>query len=265
MTESRIGWLGFAIMIAGLLVTYEVCFRAARRRGDVGREARRSQADVAVAGLLALLGLLLAFSFEMGADRFDRRRMLVLDEANAITTTYLRASMVPAPYDARLQELLRRYVHARSSVSSPEELERALRESGRLHTEMWADATAVSRAMPDSPIAALFVASLNKMIDLHEARVTVALYQRLPPSIFSSLYLVALLAMALVGIRAGLDRVRGIVTAGILISSIMSVMALIGSLDSPTSRLFEISKHAMDDTERLLMEPTASARLRGER
>jgi hypothetical protein len=143
--EPQLGWWHIAIMAAGLLVAYEVCCRIAWRRREETREAKKSQADVAVAALLALLGLLLAFSFQIGAERFDKRKALVLDESNAITTTYLRATLVQAPYSQRIQELLREYVQVRAKVTSADELERALKESGRLHGELWASATAIAR------------------------------------------------------------------------------------------------------------------------
>jgi hypothetical protein len=97
------------------------------------------------------------------------------------------------------------------------------------------------------------------MIDLHETRMTVALYQRIPPAIFVSLWLVALLSMGMVGARAGLDRLRGTMSAAILIAAIMCVMALIASLDDPVSRLFSISKHALVDTQRMMGPEATSA------
>jgi len=249
--EPRLGWPELAIMAVGLVVAYEVCYRVGRLRPEEMRDAKKSQADVAVAALLALLGLMLAFSFEIGASRFDNRKALVLDEANAIATTYLRAELIPAPYDQRVQGLLRAYLHARHGWNTPEELERAIKASSSLHSELWANAVGAAHAN-DSPVTALFIASLNSMIDLHEARVTVGLYQRIPPAIFASLYLVSLLAMGMVGLRAGLDRSRGPLPAAILVASIMCVMSLIASLDDPVSRLFHVNQHAIADTERLM-------------
>jgi hypothetical protein len=78
-------------------------------------------------------------------------------------------------------------------------------------------------------------------------------YQRIPPAIFASLYFVALLAIGMVGIRAGLDRLRGPIPAVILIAAVMCVMGLIASLDQPMSRLFTVSNHAIEDTQRTLM------------
>jgi hypothetical protein len=256
LLEPKIGWPQLAIMALGLVLAYEICYRVGRHRREESRDAKKSQADLVVAALLALLGLMLAFSFEIGATRFDRRKGLVLDEANAIATTYLRAKLLPVPYDQRIQQLLRAYVEARHGWSSPEELEQAIKKSSSLHGELWSNAVAAAHATP-TPVTALFIASLNNMIDLHEARVTVGLYQRIPPAIFASLYLVSLLSLGMVGARAGLDRSRGPLPAAILVTSIICVMALIASLDDPVSRLFRISQHALDDTERMMKaEPT---------
>jgi hypothetical protein len=170
---------------------------------------------------------------------------------------------VPAPYNQQIQKLLREYVHTRAQVRSADELERALRESERLHGELWANANAVAAAAP-GPITALFITSLNNMIDLHESRVTVALYQRLPPAIFASLYFVALLAIGMVGLRAGLDQVRGLLSATTLVASIMCVMALIASLDQPMSHLFGVSKHAIEDTQRVLESSSAGTTAQNE-
>jgi hypothetical protein len=250
--EPRIGWLGLVLMAIGLVVAYELCFRIGRHRREESFDAKKSQADVAVAALLALLGLLLAFSFEIGAGRFEKRKDLVLEEADAIGTTYLQAQLLPEPWSARIQALLRDYVQVRIDMTSPEAFERALKESDQLHPELWAQAKAAAQARPDSPIVALFIASLNHMIDLHDARVTVDAFQRMPPAIFASLYLLALLSLGMVGFRAGLDGERGGLPGATLIASIMCVMALIASLDAPASRLFHVSKHAIDATQRMM-------------
>src|SRR5262249_41619486 len=110
-----------------------------------------------------------------------------------------------------------------------------------------------------SPVVSLFLASLNQMIDLLQARITVSFYQRIPPAIFTMLYVVSLLAIGMVGLRAGIDRSRGWMAAAGLVAPIMSVVALIASLDAPLSRLFEINQHAITHA-RQLMSPAAATR-----
>lgn len=252
--DLRLDWPVLLLMTVGLALAYEVSFRIGkhRRRGEA-IQAKKSQADIAVGALLALLGLLLAFSFEIGAGRFDKRKDLVLAEADAIGTAYLQAGLVPDPWGAHIRELLRQYVQVRIDMKSAGEFERAIKESDKLHSALWIQAAGVARARPDSPIAALLIASMNRMIDLHEARVTVDRFERMPPAIFASLYMVALFSLVMLGLRTGLDGERGALPAATLIATIMCVMALIASLDAPVSRIFHVSRHAITATQRMMM------------
>jgi len=258
MLEPRLGLFSLIAMAIGLFVAYEVCYRIGRLRPEELREAKKAQADVAVAALLTLLGLLLAFTFEIGQTRYDTRKQIVLEEGNAIETTYRRAATLPAPHDERMRALLRDYVRVRVGHTTPEAVERAIRESGELHGRLWAEATEAARDTPTA-VVSVFLLSLNQMIDLQGARITVGLYQRIPPAIFTMLYVVSLLAIGMVGLRAGIDRSRGLMSAAVLIAAIMSVIALIASLDSPMSRLFEINQYAIAHAEQLVSKSTAAS------
>ena len=245
-------------MLVGLFAVNEACYRVAARRSVRSPDTRASQVDFIVASVLGLLALMLAFSFDMGEERFVKRRDLVLDEANAIATTYLRADMLPAPQGDRIHGLLRQYVDERADIKSPDDLGRALEASAQLHTQLWREATEVARANMGSPVVSLFVASLNQVIDLHESRVTVGLFQRIPTVILGVLYFVSLLSVAMVGFRSGMERTRSVATIG-LILVIITVLGLIDSLDAPASRLFDISKHALGDTRALIDKDRAPA------
>ena len=253
------GW-ELLVTVASLLIAIEIGYRLGRRRRDATLEARKSQADLLVLTLLGLLSLLLAFSFSMVATRFDQRKALVLDDANAIRTTYLRATPLPAPHGARLQGLLRTYIEVRVRATTPAELEAAIVRSGSMHNELWAEATAVAHANPGSEIVALFLDSLNRLIDLHEARVTVALFQRLPPAILWMLLVVSALAIGMAGFRSGLDRTRSVIPMCALVATVVAVLALIVELDRPASRMFEISQHAMQDVRKAMAHRQISDR-----
>src|SRR5262249_7370760 len=84
-------------------------FRLGRRR-----PTQDSVAHLALFGLqgslLGLVGLLLAFSFSLAISRYEQRRHLVVEEANAIGTVYLRTAFYPGSHADRLRRLLREYV-----------------------------------------------------------------------------------------------------------------------------------------------------------
>jgi hypothetical protein len=252
MSLLQLGALELVLMAVGMLVVCEVCYRFGLRSRDELRGAKRSQTDLAVTALLTILGLLLAFSFDLAASQFVKRRDLVVEDGNAITTAYLRADLLPAPHDERVRELLREYVAKRASVRTFKELEGALRESATLHAELWSETTAAARERYDSPVVARFIDSLNKVIDLQESEINASYYQRLPRAIFWVLYFVSFVSIGLFGLRGGLDRSRNLLSATVLTVVIITVIGLVDSLDNPQSRVFEVSQHAIHDTQQAM-------------
>ena len=100
-------------LFAALLAAQEAGFRAGRRR-------RSGEADTAPTGLGAvegalfgLMGLLIAFTFSGAEARFENRRRLIVQEANAIGTAYLRIDLLPAASQPAVRDLFRRYVDQR--------------------------------------------------------------------------------------------------------------------------------------------------------
>src|SRR5882672_11281158 len=89
-------WLIWLVVTAGLMIAHEIgyLFRrfSAKRRPDGGETSDSIGHRLPAA--LALLGLLIAFTFSMAADRFATRRALVVSEGNAIGTTYLRLQLL---------------------------------------------------------------------------------------------------------------------------------------------------------------------------
>lgn len=248
-------WVVLIGTVALLLLAMEIGFRLGRRRARVDTGNRSAQIGVLVGAILALLGLLLAFSFSIVEGRFASRKELVLEEANAIGTAYLRAGYLPEPHSERAQELLRAYVNVRLNATSPVALEEAISESEELHRELWAEAVTLSRTEPVSRMIPLFVNVLNEVIDLHEARVTVALHQRLPGLILATLFAVSVLAMTMLGYYAGLGRWRSLLPTVIVGIAIASVIVLIIELDRPGTRLFHVSQSAIRDVHETMQDP----------
>lgn len=244
------GWLVAGVSVAVLVVVAELAFRLGRHHTTTSKSSDGPPADqtgMMAGALLGLLGLLLAFSFGIAEARFSKRKSLVLEEANAIGTTYLRAATLPAPHDERIEELLWQYVNLRLEVRDPARIADVIRRSEALQGRLWDEAAELARAHPDSEVVAIFLLSLNEMIDLHESRVTVVFYQRLPPVIVWTLRLIAVLAVGILGYGAGLARHRALVPAAALIFSLVAVEALITSLDRPGSHYFRVSQAAMQD------------------
>src|SRR5580704_16408711 len=144
-------WL-FASLLIVLPGLVEVGLRLTLRvPADVARE-RQEQIEATRNEIAVLLSLLLGFTLAMVLSRFDLRKHLVVDEANAIGTTSLRAHMLPEPSRSKAQELLRQYTEARlesyKSGTDSGTFQRALKRSRQVQTDLWQQAVAVAQQSP---------------------------------------------------------------------------------------------------------------------
>jgi hypothetical protein len=244
--------------IALFLLVTEVAFRIGRRAlADVDEKARPQIATLQAAAL-GLLALLLGFTFSMSIARFDVRKQLVLEEANAIGTTHLRAQLLPAPHGREAADLLQRYVQVRldfySAGIDQVKLRETINRTEALHRELWSRAVVLSTKYPRSIPVGLFVQSLNDTIDLHSKRLT-ALENHVPQSIFILLILVAVLSMGLVGYGHGVGGRRIFLPTVIAATVIASVIILAADLDRPRRGLIKISQKSMLDLRDSLSTP----------
>jgi hypothetical protein len=241
-------WLIFAIVTAFFLFASEIGFRLGWRAQSKSNEPTRSQVNMLEAASLGLLALLLGFTFSMALTRFDTRKQLVLDEANAIGTTYLRAQLLPDPARKEVSNLLRRYVDVRLDFYQVGVNQRKLQnvddETEKLHKALWSYAMATGGRDPRAIPTGLFIQSLNEVIDLHAKRVT-AMENHVPESIFVLLLIVATLSLGLVGYGAGMGRDRNLLPTVISVILIASVILLIMDLDRPRRGLIKVSQQSM--------------------
>lgn len=265
LTETRFDgvplWGLYAATFVLLLLADEIGFRIGRyRHRATGEEESKSQASGITASILALLAFMLAFSFSMAATRFADRKQLVVDEANAIGTAYLRSQLLPDPSAGVGMDLLRQYVDVRlegAKCKDLAELQPLVDRSAELQSRLWDLAIELSKSGHDSVIAGLFVQSVNDVIDLHSKRLTVALRNRIPTTIWATLYFVGFVAMTIMGYHAGLTYVRSMVATVALIATFSAVMVLIIDLDRPSQNLFRVGQDAMVDVQRQVSRPGA--------
>jgi hypothetical protein len=239
-------WALYIITAAVVLLSAEVGWRL----GDYNRRRPKHEKDApvgaVVGSMLGLLAFLLAFTFGMAASRYDARKQLVLQEANAIGTAYLRADMLPEPQRSEIRNLLREYAAPRVQgvtwLMTPD----AMAKSSALHDRLWAAAVAAGAQNPGSILGGLFVESLNEVIDLDETRVTAG-RNRIPDSIWMVLYAVTILTMAAMGYQFGLTGERSWAVVILLVLVFTAVTVLIADLDRPQSGIVQVSQQAMID------------------
>lgn len=245
-------FIGFAIVA---LATYEIGFRLGRFWQLRSPDEEEGPTGMLVGSILALLAFLLAVTMGMASDRFDTRRGLVRDEANTISTTFLRAEYLAEPYREDIRNLLREYVPLRIASSDPTRLEADYARSKEIHHELWAQAVELVRGTPDTEVLALFIDSLNDLIDLHTTRVTARIYARVPETVVLVLVIGAVITLGLVGYSAGLTRRRSILSAVTLVVALGAVITLVIDLDRPSEGFLQVSQQPLIDLHEDLGDP----------
>src|SRR4249919_283271 len=128
----------FAAFAVVMMACYEVGFRLGRWWQERTPGEQEGPTGMLVGSILALLAFLLAVTMGMASDRFDARRAVVLDEANAIGTTYLRAGYLPEPASTEIRQLLREYVPLRIVLTDADDLAADIARSEAIHAQLWA-------------------------------------------------------------------------------------------------------------------------------
>lgn len=236
--------LFIAIFIAVNFAAYEIGYRIGSRSKDEGADAESGPAGLIVGSILALMAFLLAITMGMASDRFDTRRGLVLTEANALGTLYLRSGYLAEPHSEQMQDLVREYVPLRVATNDRAQLDANIARSEELQDEMWAIATEVART-DGSDVTALYIESLNEVIDLHTSRVIAGIYARVPPTILWLLIGGVVLSLGLVGYNAGLSRRRSPMIATVLVLAMGAVIWLVIDLDRPQDGLIHVSQQPL--------------------
>lgn len=247
-----------AAALAVWVVLIELGFRVAARARRRSAGVSPAQLSTTEAAVLSLLALLLAFSFAMAQGRYDARRALVLEESNAIGTTYLRTALLDEPERSELQSLLRRYVDLRVAlheVGFDARRRDALNAASvRLQAQLWDKATRAVARTPNQIASGLFLRSLNDVIDLHEKR-RVAVENLVPLPIVELIFFVGCIAAALVGYDCGLDGARRFWPTFLATLVFVSVAALVLDLDRPSRGVIRVPQESMIRLRHSLRSP----------
>jgi hypothetical protein len=246
-------WFSGVALLAVLLVTSELLYRTGRKSRSRSDETVRSQVSTAQASTLGLLALFLGFTMSMAESRFTARRQIVVKEAAAVGTTYLRADILPEPVRSESKALLRDYVAARRDYfrASASEAPAATARAQAIHAALWSKMDSVVPEVVDSDATALYVESLNEMIDLEAIR-DVAIVARLPWTIRMLLVLIAIIAVGVTAYSTGLGGVRIPLTLVLVPFLIASTFYVIIDLDRSRAGLITTGDLPMMRLQRTL-------------
>lgn len=245
-------WVQFTLTVCLLAVGLEVGYRSGQWRRAMHGEKDQPVSAI-VASTLGLVALVLGFTFSLAASRFDARRQVVLEEANAIGTTYLRTQFLPEPQRAEVQSLLREYVDVR--LAAPNDPAKAVVKSEAIQAQLWERGSLVAQQQPESIMVGLFIQSLNDVIDIHAKRVLVGLRSRIPMVIWVGVIGLAFLGILEIGYQSGLSGTRRSPSMIGLILAFAVVLNLIADLDRGHEGLLLVSQQAMSDLKHTITAP----------
>lgn len=234
----------YLLTVTVLLLAIEAGYRS----GIVIQKHRPDQAAVGVGTMvgasLAFLGFLLAFIVGIAVNIFNERRAIVVDEANAIGTTYLRAEYLDEPFSTEARQLLSEYVDVRLAALDQNKLVASINRSEEIHQELWSQVVILAKADP-TPTTALYISSLNEVIDIHSERFNISLEVRVPPAILLGLYVVSMLSMILIGLQDSYSTKRNIIAPIMMVLILSLVFVLITDLERSHQGLMQVSQQPL--------------------
>jgi hypothetical protein len=236
---------GLPALAAALLIVFVVSIEVGFRFGRLARSRATSETHsltgVLQSALLGLLALLLGFTFSMAASRHDSRQQLVIEEANAIGTAFLRAQLLPEPRRGEASALLLSYLDSRVAFltsSAPPSSDSRMPD---LQHKLWATTGNLDEA--GTATVLLYVAALNTVFD-EEGKRSAAFYNRVPEAALLVLIMLAAASLAVLGYGAGLAGRRSTMC---MLTSVLVVIVvlLIVDLDRPRSGLIIIDETSL--------------------
>ena len=220
------------VVVVGTTVAGIFIGRAMHRHHETMREPY----GVLQAALLGFMGLIMAFGLSLALGRAENRRAALVDEANAIGTTYLRAQTLPEPIRSQSLALLRRYaaneLQLGHVVPGSAGAARVESTADELQRQLWSIGASALGAAPVASAPRLYVDSLNSTIDAQGVRVA-ALSNRVPTTVLLLEVIGAALALGLLAVYLAILG-RGVVPVLVAAALVTAILLVTFDLDRPT-------------------------------
>ena len=231
--------------------------KALRHRSEDLRESF----SVMQGALLGFMGLVLAFGLSLAVGRYETRRAAVVDEANTIGTTDLRAQTIKEPQRRQSLALLKQFtdtsIRISTTVPGSAAQVRATDASAHIQRQLWALAGQSLNRAPTDSAPRLYVDSLNEMFDSQFNRVS-SLGNRVPTPVLLLEVIGAALAIASLALHLSTLGSRGVFTVMIAAALVVVILLVTFDLDRPTRGLITVPVGPLIQVRAEMAQPPAA-------
>lgn len=194
----------------------------------------------------------------MAIDRHDQRERLEEGEANAISTEYLRADLLPAQAAIATKHLLKEYLNQRIQFyteQNPEKILKINQTTDQLQSDLWNAVLPIARTN-QTATSALIISGMNDVLN-SQGYVQAAWWNRIPYTAWTLMSAIAICANLLVGF--GARNFRKNITLFMIFPFVIAVsFFLIADIDSPRGGVIRIEPRNLITLQNLLNSPNLS-------
>jgi hypothetical protein len=255
-------WLIISIVFLILVAAYRLGDYFGKKNIGTDKEAPMSRVSSIQAGLMGLLGVMLAFSFSLSSQRYEKRRELVIDESLKIGAAYFRAGLLPDTLKRNLRGLLEEFLDSRIQFYQPENTGEQMLEiqkkSENLEVLLWANTAKLGKSTPNLNTNVNILA-LNEMIDKTNT-ISSEFQTRVPISIFMLLVFISICTLLIIGYSNGITMKKNIGFAIILNLVLCSILLLIIDMDRPTNGFFRADTYGLSRLKREIQQYSVKAK-----
>ncbi|MFL5950557.1 MAG: hypothetical protein ACJ74M_03040 [Gaiellaceae bacterium] len=255
LTSLELGLLVFAVVFGATGIGIVLGVRMRHRS-----EHLHAPLGVLQSALLGLVGLVLAFGLALAVGRYESRRAAVVDDANAIGTTYLRAELLPEPIRTHSLRGLVRYtdseIRLSRSVPTSAGARLAVAAGQELQRGLWKLAGEAIAQAPNASAPRLYVETLNEMIDMQTVHVA-ALKNRVPGPVLAVELISGTLALGLLAFYLALLG-RGVLPVWLAAGLVGLLLLVTFDLDRPVRGLITVPSTPLTNLRASMQLPPAA-------
>lgn len=238
-------WVTAILFVVVLYLALEAGFRSGLRQHQVTQSAEKNtRRDVTLSSMLALLGLMLAFTYAFTLSRADARKHAITDEVNAIGTAFIRADLLAEPGRSDVRARLIDYAQTRmlthEKVKDKNVRKVTIDRTLEAQSQIWPAFKKTLQGRTPGPYELSMMQAINEVLDTQTKRM-VSAFDRMPTVVSFLLLAIAAFSLAVAGNNAGLEgRINRLRMSGFVLI-LTALMLVILDFDQPHTGLIRLN------------------------